>query len=432
MSVEIRIGDCRERMAEMEPNSVDSCVTDPPYHLTSIVKRFGVENAAPAKVGATGAYSRASKGFMGQTWDGGDVAFDPDTWREVYRVLKPGAHLVAFSGTRTYHRMACAIEDAGFEIRDSIMWHYGSGFPKSHDVSKGIDKLNGDERPVTGTEKVRDIRNGHGRGLGDGLNASARDGPVYMQREITSAASAASAAWEGWGTALKPATEIICLARKPLSESSIARNVLAHGTGALNIDGCRIESEGGSVREGEASQERRYADRGSTNFAPLPGPRGGDPLGRWPANIVHDGSGEVLAAFPDAPGQQQPSRDDQRKQGAVYGAITRNGGRVHEPRGDTGSAARFFYCAKATTEERGEGNNHPTVKPIALMQWLCRLVTPPGGTVLDPFMGSGSTLIAADAEQFKAIGCELSADYAAIAEKRIRDAAGMFAEVKVA
>jgi site-specific DNA-methyltransferase (adenine-specific) len=355
----------------MEESSIDSCVTDPPYHLTSIVKRFGAGNAAPAKVGKTGAYARASKGFMGQTWDGGDVAFQAETWAAVLRVLKPGAHLVAFSGTRTYHRMACAIEDAGFEIRDQLAWCYGSGFPKSHNQPGG------------------------------------------------------------WGTALKPAWEPICLARKPLP-GTVAGNIEAHGTGAINIDGCRIESEGGSPREGEASQEQRYAERGSTNFAALPGPRGGDPSGRWPANIIHDGSEEVLAAFPDAPGQQGDlaghSKDRTSKN--AYGDM--KAARDAIARGDSGSAARFFYCAKATTEERGEGNNHPTVKPINLMRWLCRLVTPVGGTVLDPFTGSGSTLIAADAEQFDAIGCELSPDYAAIAERRVRNAAGLFAEVEAA
>lgn len=625
MSLRILIGDCREWLAQLEANSIDSCVTDPPYHLTSIVKRFGAENAAPAKVGKTGAYERASRGFMGQTWDGGDVAFDPATWEAVYRVLKPGAHLVAFSGTRTYHRMACAIEDAGFEIRDSLYWHYGSGFPKSHNVfkqleSKGLactchksklshhhatdknlhclqqavdalDEVSGGSEPdlQPDLQGCADRREGEGSarsqqdesdaglfglrqakgnsagvaqegvetnlqppvqrcaaraGLGEARSqgcsssdarepgqggdarreescmegrchaqeaegelqgrsvcASARMGeadgaqgrlhhgaphgdgadvrvsadqnrsgqphrpqPVEQSPEQlgTLAHQRGSQAWGGWpvcdgcgkpivpeglGSALKPATEPICLARKPLSEGSIGANVLKHGTGALNIDGCRVPTneqlrEGSGIipmrhdpsvprgREGEASADKRYRNEGSTNFAALPGPRGGDPAGRWPANILHDGSEEVLAAFPDAPGQQQASRDDQRKQGNVYGTITSNGGRIHEPRNDSGSAARFFYAAKASSDERGEGNNHPTVKPIDLMRWLCRLITPHGGTVLDPFMGSGSTLIAADAEQFNAIGCELSEDYAAIAQRRIRDAAGLFAEVQ--
>ena len=388
MNIRILQGDCLERMSDLDANSVDSCVTDPPYHLTSIVKRFGAENAAPAKPGKTGAYQRASKGFMGQQWDGGDVAFQPETWAAVYRVLKPGAHLVAFSGTRTYHRMACAIEDAGFEIRDQLAWVYGSGFPKSHNQPGG------------------------------------------------------------WGTALKPAWEPICFARKPLI-GTVATNIALHGTGAINIDGCRVPTEeqlsvGAGVipmrhdpevprgRSGEASAAKRYQNDGATNFAATPGPRGGDEKGRWPANIIHDGSDEVLAAFPDAPGQQGyvgPEHGDRPSKG-IYGDFGERP--PTSPRSGAGSAARFFYCAKATTEERGVGNNHPTVKPQALMQWLCRLVTPAGGTVLDPFMGSGSTLIAADAEQFNAIGCELSPEYAAIAERRIRNAAGMFADVVAA
>lgn len=397
MSVRILVGDCREWLAQLEPNSIDACVCDPPYHLTSIVKRFGAENAAPAKVGKTGAYERASRGFMGQTWDGGDVAFDPETWAAVWRVLKPGAHLVAFSGTRTYHRMACAIEDAGFEIRDQLAWCYGSGFPKSHNQS---------------------------------------------------------GEWEGWGTALKPAWEPICLARKPLA-GTIAGNLAKHGTGALNIDGCRIGDE---VRHAAFTSLAPCHGNALGQAGTAAARRGtqGEPkeyVGRWPANIIHDGSDEVLAAFPDAPGQLAPisTNAEARKTQNVYGAMRRGNGRDGEAsadrryadkgatnfaplpgarRDDSGSAARFFYCAKATTEERGEGNNHPTVKPIDLMRWLCRLITPPGGTVLDPFMGSGSTLIAADAEQFNAIGCELSPDYAAIAERRIRDAAGLFAEVQ--
>lgn len=374
MSVRILVGDCRDWMAQIEPNSLDACVCDPPYHLTSIVKRFGAANAAPAKVGKTGAYERASRGFMGQTWDGGDVAFDPATWEAVYRILKPGAHLIAFSGTRTYHRMACAIEDAGFEIRDCLMWHYGSGFPKSHNQS---------------------------------------------------------GEWQGWGTALKPATEPICLARKPLI-GTVAANLAEYRTGALNIDGCRIEAQGRPAREvaafrdgvtykGNALEGRVDGSLQSSKAV------GTTDLGRWPANILHDGSDEVLAAFPDSEGSgpartlKRGLRDDGWGMADLPSEL-RDGG--------SGSAARFFYCAKSSTEERGEGNNHPTVKPIDLMRWCCRLITPPGGTIIDPFMGSGSTLIAADAEQFNAIGCELSADYAAIAEDRIRKSAGLFAEVQ--
>jgi site-specific DNA-methyltransferase (adenine-specific) len=370
MTSRILIGDCREWLGQLDANSMDACVCDPPYHLTSIVKRFGAENAAPAKVGKTGAYERASRGFMGQTWDGGDVAFDPETWAAVYRVLKPGAHLIAFSGTRTYHRMACAIEDAGFEIRDQLAWCYGSGFPKSHNQS---------------------------------------------------------GEWEGWGTALKPAWEPICLARKPL-QGTVAGNLAMHGTGALNIDGCRIAScESTSRPQGKDIRGGKWSgDGGRSDLI-----TGGSDLGRWPANIIHDGSDEVLAAFPESAGQQGDVKgtEPSKPTNGIYGDF--NGRTAAAARNDSGSAARFFYCAKATTEERGEGNNHPTVKPIDLMRYLCRLITPPGGTVLDPFMGSGSTLIAADAEQFNAIGCELSPEYAAIAESRIRNSAGLFAQIQV-
>jgi site-specific DNA-methyltransferase (adenine-specific) len=374
MSVQILIGNMRERLKELADGSIDSCVTDPPYHLTSIVKRFGAANAAPAKAGKTGAYARASRGFMGQTWDGGDVAFDPETWAEVYRVLKPGAHLVAFSGTRTYHRMVCAIEDAGFEIRDQLAWIYGSGFPKSHNL--------------------------------DGER-------------------------EGWGTALKPAWEPICFARKALV-GTVAANVAAFGTGALNISGCRIDSEKPTGWAGAGAGGNTWND-GNMGLGTDGEPRPVE--GRWPANILHDGSAEVVAAFPETTSGQMKAGTRLAAQdvagSVVYGVYGGDATNADTP-GDSGSAARFFYSAKASKADRGEDNPHPTVKPVDLMRWLCRLVTPRGGTVLDPFAGSGSTLIAADAEQFNAIGCELSPEYAALAERRVRNAAGMFAEVQAA
>lgn len=409
----------RERLRELPDASLDSCVTDPPYHLTSIVKRFGSPNAAPIKIkkhdGQGGSpFARSAKGFMGQTWDGGDVAFDPATWAEIARVLKPGAHLVAFSGTRTYHRMACAIEDAGFEIRDQLAWVYGSGFPKSHDVVKGIDKAAGAERervPARGGLHNNRLLNDDGW-----QNIGAADATMSSDESVT----AAAAAWEGWGTALKPAWEPICLARKPLV-GTVAGNVLQHGTGALNIDGCRIEGAKPNTTRGAGGQHGRFSELGAQ------GRILDDGKGRWPANIIHDGSDEVLAHFPNvASGAPAGIKAGGSKH--VYGEFA--GGIPVTGYGDEGSAARFFYSAKVTSAERGEGNNHPTVKPVDLMRWLCRLVTPKGGTVLDPFCGSGSTLIAADAEQFHAIGCELSPDYAAIAERRIRQSAGMFAEVR--
>jgi site-specific DNA-methyltransferase (adenine-specific) len=363
VSVRILIGDCVQRMGDLPDASVDSCVCDPPYHLTSITKRVGKSGAAPIQYGSDGAFQRVTKGFMGQTWDGGDVAFRPETWAEVMRVLKPGAHLIAFSGTRTYHRMVCAIEDAGFEIRDQLAWIYGSGFPKSHD-------------------------------LGD-----------------------------GWGTALKPAWEPVCLARKALIGTN-ARNLAEHGVGGLNIDGCRIEGAMDGVwGSSNATCQNGRKFNASPDGTEYRSTR--NDLGRWPANIIHDGSDEAMSGFPETgPGWHSG-------ESVGFGRGPRKAGAESRDREDEGSAARYFYCAKASTEERGEGNNHPTVKPVALMRWLTRLVTPKGGIVLDPFMGSGSTALACDAEQFNFIGCELSPEYAEIARNRIAAAAGMFADISV-
>lgn len=287
MTVSILIGDCRAVLKTLPASSVDSCVTDPPYHLTSIIKRFGAANAAPAKVKETGVYARASAGFMGQTWDGGDVAFRPETWAEVLRVLKPGGHLLAFSGARTYHRLVCAIEDAGFEIRDQIMWLYGSGFPKSHDVSKGIDKAVGAERVVIGEQKLAGtarIKGGSGYTVESAANNYA-SAEIRNSIPITSAGSPQAAEWEGWGTALKPAHEPIVLARKPLI-GTVAANVLAHGTGALNIDGCRIEGQwtGSPSRQAENITGGNFAGGNGKGRANLIESQ--HSLGRWPANVI--------------------------------------------------------------------------------------------------------------------------------------------------
>jgi site-specific DNA-methyltransferase (adenine-specific) len=353
-------GDCLVALDQIEENSIDSVCTDPPYHLISIVKRFGKENSAPInnadeKAGRNGPYHRVSKGFMGKQWDGGDVAFNPETWAKVYRVLKPGAHLLAFGGTRTYHRMACAIEDAGFEIRDCIQWLYGSGFPKSHDVSKDIDRAAGIKR---GTEyRPNKLNEVYGNGMGGGAWNAPNDPP----------ATDAARQWDGWGTALKPACEPIVLARKPLSESTVAANVLKWGTGALNINTCRIEAEPRSFRNGRGLQ---FGGVGNTSHKRGPWQSN---AGRWPANIILDGSEEVVAAFPE-------------------------------------SAARFFYHAKANKNDRA-GSKHPTVKPVDLIQYLIRLVTPKGGTVLDPFAGSGTAGEAAHREGVKAVLIEREAEY---------------------
>lgn len=391
------------KLAELEANSVDSCVTDPPYHLTSIVKRFGADDAAPAKSGKTGVYARSSKGFMGKTWDGGDLAFQPETWEAVLRVLKPGGYLLAFAAAKNAHRMTCAIEDAGFEIRDCLMWLYGSGFPKSHNL----------------------------------------DGE-----------------WKGWGSALKPAYEPIVMARKPLI-GTIAQNVEAHGVGAINIDACRIEfSDGDTTSRAKSSglgAGRATANAGAPAFGHGLGGVIAPPheLGRWPANVIHDGSDEVLAGFPwTKSGSIAPHH--KRTTSKTKNTFAERAAPPEETFGDEGSAARFFYCAKASRTDRNEGlddlpekpllwssgdknpgsfqsdgtkkksqNNHPTVKPTELMRYLCRLVTPPGGLVLDPFAGSGSTGKAAALEGFRFVGVELGPEYAAIAQHRIWHAQGM-------
>lgn len=372
-------GDCIEVMRGMADGSVDSIVTDPPYEL----------------------------GFMGKSWDSTGIAYSVEMWTEALRVLKPGGHLLAFSGSRTYHRMACAIEDAGFEIRDQIMWLYGSGFPKSHNVSKGIDKAAGAVREVVGTKiaspkgiKVAEERTDVG--------ARAFGGEA-KEINITAPATPAAQQWEGWGTALKPAHEPIVLARKPLI-GTVAANVLQHGTGALNIDGSRVatdDSFGGGAK-GTSGFAVGYENDGWV---------AGSEQGRWPANVIHDGSDEVVDGFPD-----------------------------------NGSAARFFYCAKANKRDRNEGledfiprksdesrkegnpggdnprnrgvnktqNFHPTVKPTELMRYLVKLITPPEGVVLDPFMGSGSTGKGAVIEGFNFVGIEQDADYLDIARARIQ------------
>lgn len=392
---------------------IDACVTDPPYHLTSIVKRFGSADAAPAQFGTDGAYARASRGFMGKQWDGGDVAFRPETWRLVFDALKPGAHLIAFSGTRTYHRMACAIEDAGFEIRDQIGWLYGSGFPKSHDVSKGIDK-------AAGAERARYERPAFGGTFSDD------NGTTYGTALCNEPATDAAREWQGWGTALKPAWEPIVLARKPLI-GTVAANVLQHGTGAINVDACRVATDGEdfgdpsrflksdqNLHEGWQRPHKqdadRMAERAAARFDNLA------QKGRWPANVIHDGSEEVLAAFPDTQSGDL-NRANISADNRIFGKAPKE--RVGLYAADSGSAARFFYSAKADAGDR-LGSKHPTVKPIDLMAYLCRLITPPGGTVLDPFAGSGTTGMAAIREGFKPVLIEREAEYFADACNRIR------------
>ena len=339
----------------------------------------------------------------GQGWDSTGIANNPALWFEVLRVLKPGGHCVAFSGTRTYHRMACAIEDAGFEVRDQLAWCYGTGFPKSHDVSKGIDKAAGAvrEKIAVGAPVKRMIPGADQNADGSWIKDNGRE----YQPGVEIPATDAARQWEGWGTALKPAWEPICLARKPLSEGTIAANVLRWGTGAINIDATRIPTEdklGGGGEKAETAGKftnegwrrpwmddpvasQAFAAKVRVNVAKS------ETLGRFPANLCHDGSQEVLDLFPESKGQQGDVRGTEASHtGDMNTVCYGEFGRVpFAKRNDSGSAARFFYCAKAAMAERA-GSKHPTIKPIKLMQWLVRLITPPGGLVLDPFAGAGT------------------------------------------
>lgn len=365
-------GDNRDVLKLLPDNSIDAIVTDPPYALVSITKRFGKPGSAPAK----DVYGRGAAGFMGKQWDTGEVAFSETFWAECLRVLKPGGHVVAFSGTRTYHRMTVAIEDAGFEIRDQLAWVYGSGFPKSHDVSKAIDKAAGAER-----EKVRHKPRAETSGTMSGSSDTrpwieqARE-RGYHEVDGPNAATPQAAEWQGWGTALKPAWEPTALARKPLI-GTVAENVLEHGTGAVNVDGCRVHAD--DAQEGRTRHGGGVAEN-HTSFV-LPDSDHASPAGRWPANILHDDSTEVTDAFPEG-------------------------------------ASRFFYSAKADAEDR-LGSKHPTVKPVDLMQWLVRLITPKGGVVLDPFAGSGSTGEAAWREGMRCILIEREEEYQADIARRL-------------
>jgi DNA modification methylase len=402
--------DCIEAMKRMEIASVDSIVTDPPYHLISMVKRLSKTNKddidknftkiIPGQ--KTNPYETISRGFMGQTWDGGDIAFRPDVWVEAYRVLKPGGHLLAFGGTRTYHRMVCAIEDAGFEIRDQIGWVYGSGFPKSYNISKAIDKAAGVECDVIGSKKSVNSNNTNSMGI------------YNLEYNITNPTSSEAKQWEGWGTALKPAWEPIVVARKPL-EGTVADNVLSYGTGAININDCRVNLDGNykSKSNGRPSQTKLYDNYNSEN-ANIP-----DTIGRWPANIIHDGSDEVLNYFPITKSVATKNNIDSYD-GQSNVKFLRGQSNPNNQRSDSGSAARFFYSAKTSKSDREDGNDHPTVKPTDLMRYLCRLVTPPNGTVLDPFMGSGSTGKAALLEGFDFISIEKEIKYFKIAQQRIK------------
>lgn len=386
--IDLHAGDCRTILASLPDASVDAVVTDPPYEL----------------------------GFMGKKWDATGIAYDVAMWAEVLRVLKPGGHLLSFGGTRTWHRMACAVEDAGFEMRDSIAWLYGSGFPKSLDVGKAIDKAAGAEREVVGSKVT-----GMMAGQSGTLNAANGFAGGQMVVPLTAPATEDAVRWDGWGTALKPAHEPIVVARKPFP-GTVAANVVEHGTGALNIDACRIGTSGATKAVDTVA---RWGGVGGT------GERRNQieavNAGRWPANVVLD---DTTATILDeqsgtlTTGAMNGNRNAPKFGGAAastYSGGTFTGEEKARP-GDSGGASRFFYCAKAPTKERprhDDGTAHPTVKPLTLMRWLVRLVTPPGGTVLDPFTGSGTTLEAAILEGFHAIGIEANEDYLPLILQRL-------------
>ena len=399
-------GNCLETLKTLDTASVDSIVTDPPYEL----------------------------GFMGKSWDNSGIAYNQDLWAECLRVLKPGGHLLSFGGSRTYHRMACAIEDAGFEIRDQIMWLYGSGFPKSKNVALAIDK--GEGHPNRG-KAIPTASKYQASDVNETNKLTRNPVPPYEAK------SEVAQQWEGWGTALKPAHEPIVVARKPLI-GTVANNVLTYGTGALNIDGSRVgtaDGFGGGAK-GTSGFAAGYESDGFVAST----------QGRWPANVIHDGSDEVLAGFPTAKGGTWNTTAGARHfnndgEPTLY--------QTSKTDNSEGSAARFFYCAKASKSERnagledlphqtggkatgrvdgsaglsspragagrtgGSANPHPTVKPLTLMRYLVRLVTPPNGVVLDPFLGSGTTAVAAILEGFEWVGCEMTEDYWPIIEARV-------------
>jgi DNA modification methylase len=552
MSAQVFEGDCLEVMANMPDNHFDAIVTDPPYHFTSIVKRFGKEGAAPAQFGTDGAFARASRGFMGKEWDGGDIAFRPETWAEALRIMKPGAHLVAFGAPKNYHRLACAIEDAGFEIRDSLMWVFGSGFPKSHNLdgdwkgwgtalkpayesivcaakpleisseiaiigskivelehklwsilpanvaeqcfglsqhdlnavcasapwsaeerSNTLDDLRAqmdmsrfasvlisslntvsswkstlvgnstqesmsiietELKTITDWRTLKSLLSKitprsiiQAQPNGPELNAPA----LHAVRSFNAIVLKLSATLElsAVGNAIlqeaencrgvegNPNVTPIVLARKPLSEKTVAANVLRWGTGALNIDKCRIgtvdDLNGGRYSDNKIGDDKNCYGAGinarsKSDYS--------QPTGRWPANLCHDGSQGVLDLFPHTKsgvaGKRNARNGDVMKTG--LGAYADDWGGYD----DEGSAARFFYCPKASKQDRA-GSKHPTVKPINLMRWLIRMVTPPNGLILDPFGGSGTTGAAAMLESVNAILIEREAEYIADINRRL-------------
>jgi len=451
--VRLYLGDCRDTLWVLPDDSVDAVVCDPPYELKQ--------------------NSKSTKGFMGKTWDGSGVAFDPAAWREILRVLKPGGHMVAFGGSRTFHRVFCAIEDGGFYIVDTLMWLYGTGWPKSLNISKFIDKQAGAERPVIGTYTPPNGKEWNLTRENDRDDSEIFKVLPKRDLRVTGPATEDAARFEGYGTALKPSFEPICLSRKPIRERNVARQMIVTGTGALNISACRIPVVGEVVSTPQSDPAKRKGavgtDLGISNAdveafraAQRESAERTNTLGRWPANVLFD---EDAAALLDdevgtltsgkmAPGTARSNRkgwagDMPETTGAgTYGdsggpsryfntikiddTVEKEDGACGDvsPEGEdvsVGNSTRFYYVAKPSTKEKnadmpdGMINNHPTNKPEALMRYLVRLVCLPGGVVLDPFLGSGSTGVAALDEGMDFIGIELEQPSLDIAEARLEN-----------
>lgn len=396
-------GDCLETLKTLESNSIDSCVCDPPYHLQSIQKRFSAEDAAPIPE-SRGAFHNLSKGFMGKTWDGGDIAFRTDVWKEVYRVLKPGGYLIAFGGTRTMHRITCAIEDSGFEIRDQLAWCYWSGFPKSHNMGINIEKKYAGmkSRGTAVKHAVGQENYAKPQSIRDGFEPFKPTHPEAIK-------------WNGWGTALKPAYEPACMARKPIEKGlTVAENVVKWGTGAINIDATRYKYGDPCWPGPNHNCNYQWNDNRPDNFQYYREEYKKDiskqfdlsqykPNGRWPANLYQC---------------PKPNRAE-KEAGLQHLEPIAGHEAVHRKEGSAGLNNPRAGAGRTSKEVL---NTHPTVKPIGILEYLCKLTTRKGGTILDPFLGSGSTAVAGLINDFNVIGCELTEEYWPIIEGRVQHA----------